>query len=67
MHAIRSFRLSGAASERNLAGLINPEAIMNNLNDRIHFQALDDLLFAVALFAPVSLLLSGSLALAAMA
>jgi hypothetical protein len=64
MHAIRSFRLSGPASERNLASLINQEAIMNKLTQ---FQALDDLLFGVALFAPVSLLLAGALALAAIA
>lgn len=64
MHVIRSFRLSGRASKRNLAALINQEAIMNN---PISFQALDDLLFGVALFAPVSLLLSGALALVAVA
>jgi hypothetical protein len=38
------------------------EALMNTLR---YFQSLDDLLFVVVLFAPVSLLLSGSLALAA--
>jgi len=37
------------------------------MNPSLHFATLDDLLFAFALFAPVSLLLSGSLALAAIA
>jgi hypothetical protein len=38
-----------------------------SMNALLNFQALDDLLFGVALFAPVSLLLSGSLALVAIA
>jgi hypothetical protein len=33
--------------------------------NKLHFHSLDDLLFVVALFAPVSLLLSASLALVA--
>jgi hypothetical protein len=37
------------------------EALMKTL----HFHSLDDVLFVVALFAPVSLLLSASLALVA--
>ncbi len=32
----------------------------------LHFRSLDDVLFVLAVFAPVSLLLSGSIALAAL-
>jgi hypothetical protein len=35
------------------------------MNTTLHFSFLDDVLFVIALFAPVSMLLSGSLALAA--
>jgi hypothetical protein len=62
MHAIRSFRLSRASAARNLATLHSNGGFMNTPR---HFRSLDDVLFAIMLFAPVSLLLSGALALAA--
>jgi hypothetical protein len=67
MHAIRPFRLSQPAGARNLAALDKPPETVMNPNTPLQFGLLDDLLFSVALFAPVSLLLSGSMALAAIA
>lgn len=62
MHAIRSIRLSRAFAARNLASLQLMEALMKTT---LHSLSLDDVLFVVAVFAPVSMLLSGAMALAA--
>jgi hypothetical protein len=62
MHAIRSIRLSPACAERTLAWLELTEAEMKTT---LHSLSLDDILFVVAVFAPVSMLLSGALALVA--
>ena len=62
MHAIPSFRLFGASGARNLAALLLTEAHMKTT---LHFLSLDDVLFVVALFAPVSVVLSGALAMVA--
>jgi hypothetical protein len=62
MHAIRSFRLSRASAARNLATLHSNGGSMNIPR---HSHSLDDVLFVIMLFAPVSLLLSGALALGA--
>jgi hypothetical protein len=62
MHAIPSFRLFGASGTRNLAALALMEAHMKTT---LHLLSLDDVLFVVALFAPISVVLSGALALVA--
>ena len=64
MHPIPSFRLLRARATRKLASLIQRRRIMST-TPRIGF--LDDLLFLVVLFAPVSLLLIGSFGPAAIA
>jgi hypothetical protein len=61
-HACNSFISFVAASRPEQSSLTGfKEAHMKTL----HFHSLDDVLFVVALFAPVSLLLSASLALVA--
>jgi hypothetical protein len=62
MHAIRSFRLFRAFAASNLAALESTEALMNT---KLHSLSLDDFLFVVTVFAPVSALLSGALAIVA--
>jgi len=64
MHPIPSFRLLRARATRKLASLIQRRPAMNT---PLRFGLLDDLLFLFALFAPVSLLLAGSFAVAALA
>jgi len=61
MHEIRSIRLFQAGAGRKLASLQSTEALMNT---PLRF-ALDDVLNVLVLFVPVSLLMSTSLALAA--
>jgi hypothetical protein len=62
MHAIPSFRLFAASGARNLTALLITEARMKTT---LHFVSLDDVLFVVAVFAPVSMLMSAALALVA--
>ena len=62
MHAIPSFRLFTASGASNLAALLHRRLAMNT---RFQLLSLDDVLFVVALFAPVSVILSGALALGA--
>jgi hypothetical protein len=61
MHEIRSIRLFKACAGRNLASRQPTEAFMNT---PLRF-TLDDVLNVLVLFVPVSLLMSASLALAA--
>ena len=61
MDEIRSIRLFQASAGRKLASLQSTEALMNT---PLRF-ALDDVLNVLVLFVPVSLLMSASLALAA--
>jgi hypothetical protein len=66
MHAIRSIRLLRAVTTRKVAALVQRRFTMNNTpRFTPRFEFLDDLLFLLALFVPVSLLLAGSFALAA--
>ena len=58
--SINSFVAAAARAQRG--GVRFKEAVMQ---DTLRFRSLDDILFVVAVFAPVSLLLSASLALAA--
>jgi hypothetical protein len=62
MHSIRSIRLLGALVASILAPLELTEALMNTT---LHSLSLDDFLFVVTVFAPVSALLSGALAIVA--
>lgn len=62
MNAIRSIRLFEASAASNLATLIFTEALMNT---KLHSLSFDDVLFVVTVFAPVSALLSGALAIVA--
>jgi len=64
MHVIPSIRLLRGLATRKLARLVQRRRIMST-TPRIGF--LDDLLFLVVLFAPVSLLLIGSFGPAAIA
>jgi hypothetical protein len=66
MHAIPSIRLFRSATTRKVAALVQRRFTMNTTSRFApRFELLDDLLFLVALFVPVSLLLAGSFALAA--
>jgi hypothetical protein len=62
MHPIRSIRLLRAAPARKVAPMVQRRLAMNTTPQ---FSFLDDVLFVLALFVPVSVLLSGSFALAA--
>ena len=63
MYPIPAFRLLRDLNSRKLALLDRGRLIMDSTP---HFRFLDDVLFLLALFVPVSVLLAGSLALAAL-
>jgi hypothetical protein len=62
MHPMPSFRLSPTPAARTMAPLTNRSAQMNTSM----LANLDDILFALAVFLPVSVLLAGSFPLAAL-
>ena len=67
MHSMRSFRLPPCPRERNLASLST--LVHRRLTMKFNRSAgsLDQTLFLFVLFVPVSLLLAGSMAVAAVA
>jgi hypothetical protein len=62
MHSLQSFRLSPPPAARTMAPLTNRSAQMKTSLPA----KLDDILFLIAVFVPVSVLLAGSFPLAAL-
>jgi hypothetical protein len=62
-HACDSINSFVASPARAQSGAVGSRG--GSMNTKLNFNFLDDVLFVIAVFAPVSMLLSGSLALVA--